>query len=86
MKTCYGKWTREENDTWSVTDYILCSGQLLNRVEKMVVDEEGSMHIQSDHYWLYCDIDLNLNRYIGRPVREVWNITDKTVEVISGTD
>ena len=49
---CYGKWTREENDTWLVTDYILCSGQLLNRVEKMVVDEEGSMHIRSDHNWL----------------------------------
>ena len=61
---CYGKWTREENDTRSVTDYILCSGQLLNRLEKMVVDEEGSCIYNQ----LYCDIDLNLNRYIGRPV------------------
>ena len=36
------------------------------------------MHVQSDHNWLYCDTDLNLNRYVGRPVQEVWNITDKT--------
>ena len=60
---CYRKWTREENDTWSGTDYILCSG-----VERMVVHKEGSMHIQSDHNWFYCNIDLNLNRYIGKPV------------------
>ena len=46
---CEGKWTREENDIQSVTDYILCNGGLIDKVDKMVIVDEGKLQIWSDH-------------------------------------
>ena len=75
---CEGNWTREENDIWSVTDYILCNGDLIDKVDKMVIDDEGKLQIQSDHNWMFCDLNLNVNSCSEGELREVWNITRDT--------
>lgn len=78
-KMCFGKITWMRNCQSSTIDYFLGSNALMNRVNKMTVDEEGSHHMGSDHNMLILNLKQDTgyktaSKEVANNKRFVWNI------------
>ncbi len=53
---CEGKWTRVQGSSRSIIDYFLMDIHLVNRLQKMFVDEDKRLFVNSDHNLMWLDL------------------------------
>ena len=78
LMSCQGRFTRQQGQERSVTDYIIIGEELEPITPCMFIDEDGQFDMVSDHNLMW--IDLNLKGYVSstRAVHFKWNKTEST--------
>ncbi len=72
---CRGRWTRVTKQKKSMPDYIIVSERIMDNVEAMEIDEEGTMEVGSDHNWMRCDVAVGMRRRQVQK-KKVWKLKE----------
>ncbi len=74
---CMGLWTRTENDSRSVLDYILLDETLAPQIKSVFVDENKERNLFSDHCLVWADLFCSLPVRNSKRTGGSWRIPSK---------
>ena len=76
-----GVWTRHDNSSSTVLDYVCMENIHKTSVKKMYIDENGVLGGGSDHVWIIVDIVDKFERTkkgVNKEKKKVWNFDSTT--------
>ncbi|XP_072023451.1 uncharacterized protein [Amphiura filiformis] len=75
-KLCKGKFTWFRHDLKSAIDYILCSESVINYVKEIIIDDEHTMNLGSDHDILLLKCAFSKSKHVQKQDdRFIWDIS-----------